>query len=634
MQQKSYDVCPVCESTIPEGEEKCPECGLLIGKFDFDVDVENDVPKKSIERVKELLMEEGDEGLVEIIEDLEIPGEEVEEEEVEEIVTFACPICDAEVEENDTECPNCGAIFEVEEESEEEEVSEEEVSESIDIEEELDFYQTRVAVYENSGLDMEYIKEDIDEFKEAAEQGDGKRCDRISQKIEENLDHAEDISECSKRVEHYLEALSEKTDTSPMEKELSKVYEGCEIGEYLIASKKASDVLDEAEKRLQQKIEEEWLEEFIEKKSERVREKLRDVEESIDIDNINDGFDRAISLKNQGRMVEGVHQIFEVLEAVSVLSDISEAVEESRGLIHKVKDDDLTAEYTQELEEKLEVIELGQEVEVKRGIKELVQDIEDHLEQEEKEEMEEKRKRIEEKISKIRSLQEKAEEFEIEIDESKLEAVVEHKDEENIEEALSLSEELKKELIGKIEVKTDEMIDEMKEKVGEYIFDKEFQQDKVKELLDEGEANEAVSLIKEYKDRIEDKRENKQRLLDQISKTDKIIKDAEDGDFEIEDVKKSLERARESVSEGRFDEAEDHIQTCEKKLHLKLVKFLQGEIKNAKQKLKGISKKDIDVKKIIDYLKKANQAKKEKELEKGFETLKNYKEEMERISEP
>lgn len=628
MTPNSSKTCPVCESTIQDGEEKCPECGALIDKLDFDVDVEEDVPKKSIERVKELIMEEGDEELIETIKNLSLIDEE-EEEEVEEVVTFACPICDAEVGEDATECPNCGAIFEVEEE----EMEEEEEPISIDIEDELESYQKSIHLYEHSGLDMEYIKNDIDDLKEAAEEGEKEKCEQISQQIEEDLDHAEDINKCIKRGEHYLEALSEKTETSSLQDDLSKVFEGCEIGEYLVASKKANTVEDELEKSLQQEIDEEWLEEFIEEKTEEVREKLSDIEEEIGIEEVKERLDRAISIKNQGRMPEAVHRTLTVLESVQIMPEISEKIEEARDLIDELKDTEAASEYTQHLEETIDKIEIGKEAEFEESIEELIEEIQNQLNTEEEKELEEEEKEVEEKISEMKSLSEKAEEIGLEIDSSMIEEAVDHKNEGEFEEGLSKLEDFKEVYVEKFEDEIKGRMDELKERFGERFFEEKFPQDRMEEFMEKEEFEEALNLIQKKKDDLEDLQEREEKLIESTSEIQTIIEDAREIDFDIEGVKEDLEEAKQKVDEKKFDEAQEHIEWCEQELQQKLVQSLQGEIRNAKKKLGGLSREDVDVKKIISYLKKANQAKKEERLEKGFEALKKYKKKMEGISE-
>ncbi|MFW5946549.1 MAG: double zinc ribbon domain-containing protein, partial [Candidatus Natronoplasma sp.] len=96
-------VCPTCDAIIPIDADRCPECG------------------EELEPPEEELIEEEIETET-ALDDLEKALEEVEDET--EAVVFVCPICDAELEEDVDECPECGTVF-VEEEEELEEVEDE-----------------------------------------------------------------------------------------------------------------------------------------------------------------------------------------------------------------------------------------------------------------------------------------------------------------------------------------------------------------------------------------------------------------------------------------------------------------------------------------------------------------------------
>jgi len=96
-------VCPTCGAIIPIDADRCPECG------------------EELEPPEEELVEEEIETEA-ALDDLEKALEEVEDET--EAVVFVCPICDAELEEDVDECPECGTVF-VEEEEELNEVEEE-----------------------------------------------------------------------------------------------------------------------------------------------------------------------------------------------------------------------------------------------------------------------------------------------------------------------------------------------------------------------------------------------------------------------------------------------------------------------------------------------------------------------------
>ena len=125
--------CHICGSEIPDDSSECPECGLNVDLFDID-EMETELEdEEKVEKVFESILTEEKRDETELLEQLkEIGGgtddkvegaeergeteEETEEpkdeEETEEEITFECPVCETEVSEDDTECPECGAIFE------------------------------------------------------------------------------------------------------------------------------------------------------------------------------------------------------------------------------------------------------------------------------------------------------------------------------------------------------------------------------------------------------------------------------------------------------------------------------------------------------------------------------------------
>ena len=119
--------CPRCESIISASDDECPHCGLdldeweeeekvneLLSKVDDDTYQITGNDKESVlDGIKELAKVEKKKLGKEIFEDAEDQEEEEiweESDEYEEV--FECPICGAEVSEDDEECPNCGAVFE------------------------------------------------------------------------------------------------------------------------------------------------------------------------------------------------------------------------------------------------------------------------------------------------------------------------------------------------------------------------------------------------------------------------------------------------------------------------------------------------------------------------------------------
>ncbi len=630
MDQNSPETCPVCESDLSKQIEECPECGVFIDLFDVDVDLNSEIPKRSIEKVKEMIIEEGeDEELIEAIKEIEFEGEQ-SEEDVEEIVTFACPICESEVGEDDAECPNCGAIFEVEEEESEEETS----SIELDIENELKSFEKRVGRFERLGLDMRYPKSDIEEYKNSAEEGERERCEELSVKIEDQLDYAEKISRYTDKMEHLLDVASEDTDISELEDSLSKVYKGCEIGEFQIALKKAKEIEENFEKHIEDQVDQGWLDEFLEEKNEEIESKISGIEADIDIKDIKERLEDAKAAKSEGEMAEAVHKTMSTMESVSIISNVSEKIVKAMDIIERLEIEEYVSESSHKVDDLIEKIEMGEIYEAKNMADGLIPSLEEKLEKQEKKEEEKKKmqeEEIDEKISEARSLLESAQGFELEIDEGLLDDALELREKEEYEDGISKLDDLKDSYVEEFEEKIRAKIDGLRDEFDETLFVEEFSEEEVEDLIDDHDFERALNLIQEKKDRMEELQKQKEKLTDDIERLDKIIDDAETIDFEIEEVKKTFEKAEENIAAIRCGEAEKNINYCERQLQQKLVKFLQGEIKNAKKKLRNADDGTIDIKETIGYLKEANRAKKDKRIGECFDALKKYKREIERI---
>ncbi|MBS3781003.1 MAG: hypothetical protein KGY66_00155 [Candidatus Thermoplasmatota archaeon] len=663
MAKDSSENCPICDSSLSGEERECPNCGAILWMFDLDVDINEGVPKESIERVKDLILEESeDEELLEDIKEMEfsdiVTDDEIssgEEEGVEEIVTFACPICDSEVGANDSQCPNCGAIFEEESDEEGYNEGEEDVVEgdieledtflenedeyrTVDFQDEIDDYQKRIDRFESSGLDMKYLKKDLSELKEGQEEGDEDKCERVSDKIQKKIEHVENIMRIINKCENFLSILSKKIDVSEMEKKIDKIYEGCEIGEYQVASKRAEDIQKDILGKLDEFEEKKWLNDLIEEKIKEANEMISSIESDIDIERIEEKIEGGISAKNEGEIDKSIHKVIDALNSASNVSKVSEKIREANAYLGDIKRRGIDAwEYTEDIDHTIKKIESGEEEAAFEIIEESIKNMQDRLERYERKEGEtrELNKKIEERISEMKSVLERAEEFDITMSEGEemIDEAERYKKENDYEEGLAKLEELEEHYLEKSKEKIEGRIDSLKEGVDEDIFEEEFPLDKVEELKEKNEYEKVFELIEETKKSIRSQKEIKDEFSADISKIERIIGHTENLDFEIEKVKKSLDKAKEKIEEEEWDEAEGHIQTCQETIKKKLVSFLKDEIKNAKKKLKDVADEDIDVTKPIDFLKKANRAKKENDLEESFEALKNYKEEMERIVE-
>jgi len=101
--------CPKCGAKIPEDADECDECGA---------DIEEEKMLKKMEETLDMIDDDtyevkgGDSSaIIDRLKDLS-PKRVVDEEEYEEVITYECPICGTEVDEDAEECPGCGAIFE------------------------------------------------------------------------------------------------------------------------------------------------------------------------------------------------------------------------------------------------------------------------------------------------------------------------------------------------------------------------------------------------------------------------------------------------------------------------------------------------------------------------------------------
>lgn len=639
MGNNSYETCPVCDSDLSKGVEECTNCGVVLKLFDTEVDLEDGISKEAIEKVKSLVLEkEDDEELAEKIREMDF-SPIVSEDEVEEVVTFACPICDSEVGENDSQCPNCGAIFE--EEGGEEKTEEEEEIMAVDFQEEIDEYEKRISQFEDSGLDMKYLKEDLGELKDAQNKGDEKKGEKVLKKIDGKIEHIENIVKVKSRCENFLSVLSEKIDVSKLEKKVEKIYEGCKIGEYEVASKRAEEIKKEIVSELDGLEEKGWLKEQIDEKIEETRDLISNIKADVSTEKVEEKIDHAISAKNEGDVGEGLHQAMEALRHGSNILEISEKIEDANEYLEKIRQRDIEdSEYLSSIEDSKRKIETGEKETAFDIIEKCIEDMQSRLEKEEEEDKEELEsqeldEKIQEKLPQIESLLEQAEKFDMETNEgeNKLDQVKNHAEEEEYEKGYNKLEEIEENYREKMEDEIDEMIDSIKEKSDESLFEKIFPNEKIEEAKEKDKYEKILELIEKTKEELEEEKEISEDLNERISKIENIIHFSENLDFEMEKVKGLLEDTEEKIEDGDFSSAEERIENCQGIVKQKLLDFLKGEIKNAKKKLSNVEDEDVDVTKPIDFLKEANRARKENQLEDGFEALKNYKVEMEKIFE-
>ncbi|MFW5903977.1 MAG: hypothetical protein ACOCTK_00760 [Candidatus Saliniplasma sp.] len=97
--------CPQCGNQVSPSDEECSECGFNIEEWLTDEKIEELLSKVDDETFE--LKEEDTDSVVDKIKQF-APKERIEKSEI----LYECPLCGADVSENDDKCPGCGAIFE------------------------------------------------------------------------------------------------------------------------------------------------------------------------------------------------------------------------------------------------------------------------------------------------------------------------------------------------------------------------------------------------------------------------------------------------------------------------------------------------------------------------------------------
>ncbi len=111
-EEEKMTECPECGETVSLEGDECPNCGYDISEI--RVEKEFDKIMDMIDDDTYKVKDADSNSLVDKIKGL-APKEQVVEspkgEGEDEVVVYECPLCGAEVAEDEDECPSCGAIF-------------------------------------------------------------------------------------------------------------------------------------------------------------------------------------------------------------------------------------------------------------------------------------------------------------------------------------------------------------------------------------------------------------------------------------------------------------------------------------------------------------------------------------------
>jgi len=634
--------CPVCDSEVPQGKDRCPVCKADLNLFEEGIDLDEEVSEESIEKVMGLVLDEEDEEeLIGDLEELGLSEEDIlEESEDESFFTFECPICESEVSDDASKCPECGVVFEAEEEEDEVEIDEVEEEDSIES------FEKRIGKLDRFGIGLEEIKEDLEEVKKTDEL-DPERENTLMERLKITISHAEEIKERLERCKNYLEWISQKTDASEIEGWLDQVYRGCEIGEYAIAAKKAKEV----ERDVEEVVEDMGLtkkHEFskvMKEKKKSIQEILSELEKKIiKTHRIKKMLKKAEKEKKKNRILASYHSLMSAQKMSESLYDVAEDAAEAKSHLEKLSLKGVdTSEYSNKIDEAMDKAEHGDFTEAKDLLDENIAEMKKTLEKKlvfKDQDKKDHFKKIQQKIPEMTALLKTAKNFDVDVKDGKElinQAVKKTKDNE-YEDALNSLNECKIFFQKKLENQINEKIKNIERRLpqkerGTIIED-------IKKYRDQEDYEKVSESIEKAKEKIEEKRkekaEDKKEVMEEVKKDiavlEGIIKDVKEHGFKFPEAEKLLKKAKERSKQKNPQISRKFLLQAEDKLSDELPAILRDEIKGAKNKLKEAKIKGADVSKPVKYLKETNKALKRGDVKKSFENLKKYKKSMDEIN--
>ncbi|MFW6142116.1 MAG: hypothetical protein ACOC53_06115, partial [Candidatus Saliniplasma sp.] len=643
--------CPVCESKIPSDSEKCPECGVDLSLFDVEVSEASIESEEDIEEIMGKLVDDEDDlellkeikGLngedldgIESMEDvediIEDEAEEDEAEEEEEVLMFACPICDAEVSEDAKECPQCGAIFEEDEDEDEvvEEGSTADKTENVKSKELTDGIERikgMLGDIRSAKIDNSAFKNKMDELVDTAKGGDYDEGLRLLKNLEEMGENILKIDDLLSDINFTLEDIPDGIDVSEQLEKLDMVMDLGESGDYSSALLKAEEIVDELEdiKENQMKI----LQDELDRKLKEARKALSEARDTkINIDDIKNLMSQAVKEKKSGDLQDAIEGFEDVKKWAYKVVDIYDSIIEGKKKIRELKDNGMEFKtYISDLKEAKSKADEGNYTGAEKKLEELLGQIHSDLEEggvEEEEEKEETQEELKEKFrNRISSLKEKVSKAgDTDIDIKPLRTLVsEIKDSGmsgDFEKALRKMDEVDQ-LFNEI-IETDEKITSIKNKI-EDIEEQGFETARFEEdlekaivLADEGEYQEVLGMlekvskdISEYVERSEKEEEQRKEEIElefknQLSEARRKLSEARDFKLNIDPLKSIMRAAVKKGSEGEYEDGMEKIENIFEKFEL--LKPISEKIEEGKNLIRELRDNDLDYNKYIRELKK------------------------------
>ncbi len=600
MSDDDMKTCPVCDANIPTDSRKCPYCGVVTEFFAQD----EYVPEfqGGEERFKNMVHSLQGTDEEDIIEGLRRLGHGNDEED--ELIVFECPVCQANVAEDDLECPNCGAIFEERPEDDEKKELEGLIKE----------VRTKLSQCRDTNFDLTILK----------------NCMRTAVKAEKKKDYVEGIKAAgealsvSEKMLSMFDLLNQSKERLKSMKEL-----GLEFAPHLEKTKAAKKQADggqflEAMEAMDAAME--GMDSVLRKHD--ISEKRKEIDPVV-----NPKLDEADRLMEELQGSE-----FSTTPLEDLRSEIDRDLEVGKfdgvvakadKLLEMIEKSIRVHRLFMERKSRVESSGVPESKAVKEEVPNVIKDFSSKIDDLEKalfglEKKEIKREDLEDMLRGLKRILSVAEErgFHVQEGEDITSRAEELISMERYEEALELLHEGEKHVEGAV-------MGEIKERKGslEGGTDEDgilSHLEDVDRAMEEGDMVRAIEAISAAEKASRDSRPGGDPVSDAISRGERMIVYANKIGFEVADSRDLLKEAKKLMGEGMEDQAVEKAENAVDGILDQVPNHLKTFVKKAHSELRIAKISGMDISEHIALLKEAALAREKRDFEKCFECMKEY----------
>ncbi len=343
LSEENTILCPVCDAEIPDDSGKCPVCGVDLSLFDLEKDIDGVEAEESLDNMLNLLKDDLEEE--DLIEKIKMIGNgnnfvgaesekevSIDEKEVEEVLVFECPICGADVAEDATICPGCGAEFE-EEEIDDEEEMENAVKRAKEI----------LTEVRQVKLGIKPMKDNLRKVVKAKNDGRYKECMGSLEVMEDQFERIIDLSDMIDVGKEKVKELKERGhEFKPYITELRKAKNLVDKGQYEKAATKLDETVDDIIEYLEKDVEEEEKKKGLKNELDEGLKKLKEEmtkakKTSIKIEPLKRKAKKAIQARKESDYEKGMKGLEEAMEATRSLMETNENLEKVKSKIKEMR---------------------------------------------------------------------------------------------------------------------------------------------------------------------------------------------------------------------------------------------------------------------------------------------------------